>query len=302
MPTRYCLAWACSRLCQEGRDRACRACCSMAWSMPYAMQAEAVRTYSRAHASSVARKAGALPCFVARRHDAAHAQRCSRDAGTAPGMPMKLVRSKWPSHSASTPANRCDRLDVGESLDGFDLRNDQRPRVHRGDLRRPRRRRCSRRARSRRPRRARPERRIAGAGDDVRRLVRRADHRHHDAERADVERARDEVVFAARHPHQRHEPRPRHSATCVFSVSKREPVCSMSKSTNSAPAFGRSAAGRARRTRTPWRRTRGRRRRVGLDGIVAHARPVFESWAERRCTWRHDAEAPVTCRGRLYLA
>ena len=48
---------------------------------------------------------------------------------------MKLVRSKWPSHSASTPGHRGDRLDVGEALGGLDLRDHHRALVQRGDLR-----------------------------------------------------------------------------------------------------------------------------------------------------------------------
>ena len=40
------------------------------------------------------------------------------------------------------------------------------------------------------------------------RLLGGADHRHHHAERADVERARDEVIFAARHAHHRHDVEP----------------------------------------------------------------------------------------------
>ena len=42
----------------------------------------------------------------------------------------------------------------------------------------------------------------------MRRLVLRADHRHHDAERADVERTRDEVIFAARNARHRHDAEP----------------------------------------------------------------------------------------------
>ena len=41
--------------------------------------------------------------------------------------------------------------------------------------------------------------------DDVRGLVRCPDHRHHHAHRADIERPGDEVVFAARHAHHRHD-------------------------------------------------------------------------------------------------
>ena len=65
----------------------------------------------------------------------------------------------------------------------------------------------NRRARIRNAGAAAALRRIARARDDVRGLVRRADHRHHDAHRADVERAGDEVIFAARHAHHRHDRR-----------------------------------------------------------------------------------------------
>jgi hypothetical protein len=48
-------------------------------------------------------------------------------------------------------------------------------------------------------------RRITRARDDVRGFLGRSDHRHHDAHRPHVERACDEVIFAARHPHHRHQ-------------------------------------------------------------------------------------------------
>ena len=47
---------------------------------------------------------------------------------------MKLVRSKWPSHSTSMPGDRGDGIDVGGAALGFDQRHDQRPRVRRVDL------------------------------------------------------------------------------------------------------------------------------------------------------------------------
>jgi hypothetical protein len=72
------------------------------------------------------------------------------------------------------------------------------------------------------------KRRITGARDDGRGFVGRPHHRHHHAERADIERAGDEVIFAARDAHHRDERKPRHSANWVLSVSKPAPVCSMS--------------------------------------------------------------------------
>ena len=117
---------------------------------------------------------------------------------------MKLVRSKCPSQSASTPGTAaiastlaspsavsicgitivrsCKRGDLGDDIAALVV--------------------VVREA----ERRAAPaRRRIARARDDVRGFVGRADHRHHDADRADVERARDEVIFAARHAHHRHD-------------------------------------------------------------------------------------------------
>ena len=52
------------------------------------------------------------------------------------------------------------------------------------------------------------ERRIPRARHDMRRFLGRADHRHHDAHCADVECLRDEVIFAARHAHHRHDVEP----------------------------------------------------------------------------------------------
>ena len=60
------------------------------------------------------------------------------------------------------------------------------------------------------------ERRAAASGRRIARAGRRcarassarADHRHHHAHRADVERAGDEVIFAARHAHHRHDAEP----------------------------------------------------------------------------------------------
>ena len=55
---------------------------------------------------------------------------------------MKFVRSKWPSHSDVDAGHGGNRLDVGEPLDRFDLRDHQRALVEGRDLgddaRRPR--------------------------------------------------------------------------------------------------------------------------------------------------------------------
>ena len=141
---------------------------------------------------------------------------------------MKLVRSKWPSHSASTPGTAAIASTLAQALGGLDLRDHHRALVQRGHLgddvaalvvvvREAERGAAAARGR------------IARAGDDVRGLVGRADHRHHDAHRADVERAGDEVILAARHAHHRHD---------VEAAAQRElrlqrleaqsPVCSMS--------------------------------------------------------------------------
>ena len=100
-----------------------------------------------------------------------------------------------------------NRIDVGEPLDRFDLRDHQRALVQRRDLLRDVAalivvvREAERRA-------APPGRRIARARHDVRRFLGGADHRHHHAQRADVERAGDEVILAARHAHHRHDVEP----------------------------------------------------------------------------------------------
>ena len=104
-----------------------------------------------------------------------------------------------------------------------------------------------------------------------RRFGRGVDHRHHDAQRADIERPGDEVIFAARNTHHRDEPGPRHSAICTFSVSKPSPVCSMSKITNSAPALLQICGGARREELEHHRAERAAARgEGGFDRIVAN--------------------------------
>ena len=103
--------------------------------------------------------------------------------------------------------HRGDCLDVSQALGGLDLGDHQRPLVQRRDLEDDVAalvvivREAERRA-------AASLRRIAGAGDDVLGFGRRADHRNHHSQRAHVERAGDEVIFAARNARHGHDVEP----------------------------------------------------------------------------------------------
>ena len=117
---------------------------------------------------------------------------------------MKFVRSKCPTQSASTPGTAAIALDVGETLGGLDLGDHHRSRVECGDLGDDVAA-CVVVVRESERGAAAALRRIARARDDVRSLLGGADHRHHHAHRADIKCAGDEMIFAARHAHHRHE-------------------------------------------------------------------------------------------------
>jgi hypothetical protein len=62
--------------------------------------------------------------------------------------------------------------------------------------------------------------RIARARHDVGSLLSGADHRHHDAHRAQIERTGDEVILAARHAHHRDDRQP--AAQCELRLERLE--------------------------------------------------------------------------------
>ena len=121
----------------------------------------------------------------------------------------------------------------------------------------------------------------------LRGLLGGADHRHHHAHRADVERTGDEVIFAARHAHHRHERRGRGRARTGSSASRSRARCAPCRRARSRRRHcGRSAAGPARRTRRPSRRTRDPpTASVCLDRVVTHGASV----CPRDGMWRVSA-------------
>ena len=97
------------------------------------------------------------------------------------------------------------------------------------------------------------------------------DHRHHHPHRADVECAGDERIFAAGHPHHRHDAEPAAERELLLRASRtRGPCAPCRRARSRRPRCGRSAAARARKIRRPSRRTRDPpAASVRLTGIVA---------------------------------
>src|SRR5206468_2133814 len=146
---------------------------------------------------------GRLPRGGARRDDAL-------DCAEIQGVPKLAWNAEKVGEIELTDPQRIDAVDAGDGFDvrktivGFDLSDDQRALVQRsnlgGDLS------ALIVIVSKTKRRAASSLRwVARARHDVPGLGSGPYHRDHDAKRADVERTRDEVVFAARHARHRND-------------------------------------------------------------------------------------------------
>ena len=202
----------------------------------------AVRAHAATMRSTAARYVGCLNCA---------------------GIPRKLRQIEMAEPQRIDARDGGDRLDVVQPFGGLDLRD------HHRALRAARpfwrstsphlvvvMREAERGA-------AASKRRITRAGHDMPRLFGGAHHRHHHAKRANVQRAGDERVFAARHAHHRHDAEAAAQARIGSSASRSPIPCAPCRTARiRRPRCGRSAAVPARRIRRPSRRTPIRPRRA----------------------------------------